>query len=127
MNLTWETEEKTVGKGNGALKRSFAIYYCELQSLSDHQRCKSKIVEDENMVDYKRQFKFYTIMVRNLKMATKYSFHVKPVNKGVEPKITGRAADDPDTADSPINGVSIVVPTKGCEFLYLFRNFKYYL
>lgn len=118
MNLTWETEEKPFGeKVNGALKRSFAIYYCELQSLSDHQRCKSKIVEDENKVDYKKQFKFYTIMVRNLKMATKYSFHVRAVNKLLEPKITGRMADAPDVTEKPANGVSIVIPTKGCEYL----------
>lgn len=50
-------------------------------------------------------------------MATKYSFHVRAVNKLLEPKITGRMADAPDVTEKPANGVSIVIPTKGCEYL----------
>lgn len=64
------------------------------------------------------------MVIDNLRMATKYSFHVKSQNKkrGTQ-KISGRA--DLGINELGTNGIfqgqSIIVPTKGCmQFLYNF-------
>ncbi|XP_050076787.1 uncharacterized protein LOC126563961 isoform X1 [Anopheles maculipalpis] len=133
VNLTWEVEsvhgeeERPVGykgrMGKHATSpmstvrgpRSFNVFYCELQNWGPH-RCRSKIVTDESGDSGKS--KQYSLLVKNLRMATKYSFHVKPQAKKSEQRASGRAddgeEDDQNAATTAINqGQTIIIPTKG--------------
>lgn len=119
VNLTWETEDKTVEnqvQPLTQLKRSFIVHYCELQSWGDLHRCKSKVVDDSEKPS-PDGIKSYTLAVKNLRMATKYSFHVKPQVKKEDsmPQKAARA-DDLSADNSAEIGASIIVPTKGCEY-----------
>lgn len=62
--------------------------------------------------------KQYSIIIDNLRMATKYSFHVKASGKSGEQKATGRADLGGNELNSDLFGERIVVPTKGCKFVY---------
>uniref|UniRef100_A0A182SJ25 ZP domain-containing protein n=1 Tax=Anopheles maculatus TaxID=74869 RepID=A0A182SJ25_9DIPT len=139
VNLTWEVEsvqgedgeerpavgyKGRMGKLAGSSApltsttrgpRSFNVFYCELQNWGPH-RCRSKIVTDESGDSGKS--KQYSLLVKNLRMATKYSFHVKPQAKKSEQRASGRADDgeesDQNTASTAINhGQTIIIPTKG--------------
>uniref|UniRef100_A0A182YGY8 ZP domain-containing protein n=1 Tax=Anopheles stephensi TaxID=30069 RepID=A0A182YGY8_ANOST len=135
VNLTWEVEsvhgedadDRPVGyKGRmGKLAgssastsrgpRSFNVFYCELQNWGPH-RCRSKIVTDESADSGKS--KQYSLLVKNLRMATKYSFHVKPQAKKSEQRASGRANDGEDDDQSAAttatnHGQTIIIPTKG--------------
>lgn len=61
--------------------------------------------------------------VDNLRMATKYSFHIRPMPKHKNMKVTGRSEifeNEIEGADFLSNNVdqgqTIVIPTKGCKF-----------
>lgn len=122
MNLTWETEDKTIDNQVQPLttlpKRSFVVHYCELQSWGDLHRCKNKVVEDDQE-ESSDGVKTYTLSVKNLRMATKYSFHVKPLVKREDmmPQKAARA-DDLSADNSAEVGASIIIPTKGCKFIF---------
>lgn len=59
--------------------------------------------------------KRYSILIDNLRMATKYSFHVKASGKAGEQKATGRADFSGNELNSDLFGERIVMPTKGCN------------
>ncbi|XP_062549141.1 uncharacterized protein LOC134213805 [Armigeres subalbatus] len=125
VNLTWEVEplrddgeqdeqhrQHKAARGNRQ-QRSFNVYYCELQNWGPH-RCRSKTLMDnsEESGDISKQ---YSMTVKNLRMATKYSFHVKPQIKPGDQKISGRSELNSDEFDgNSINlGQTIIIPTKG--------------
>lgn len=68
------------------------------------------IVSQKYFPFFHSSLRSHKLMVKNLRMATKYSFHVKPLNKMSELKIQGRSEDFAKDED---NGQTIVVPTKG--------------
>lgn len=62
----------------------------------------------------------YMARIDNLRMATKYSFHVRPQFRRRNLKIMGRSEIfhnglEEDEAD--IRGHTIIIPTKGCKFV----------
>uniref|UniRef100_A0A182JAS5 Uncharacterized protein n=1 Tax=Anopheles atroparvus TaxID=41427 RepID=A0A182JAS5_ANOAO len=119
INLTWEVES-VPSKGRSVqlspaearTPRSFSVFYCELQNWGPH-RCRSKIVTDE-AADTGRS-KQYSLLVKNLRMATKYSFHVKPQTKRNDPQRASGRADEGEQGHGEGNahGQTIVIPTKG--------------
>ncbi|KFB39756.1 hypothetical protein ZHAS_00007450 [Anopheles sinensis] len=126
INLTWEVESvptaddrpskgRAVHLGSERRARSFSVVYCELQNWGPH-RCRSKIVTDESAISGKN--KQYSLLVKNLRMATKYSFHVKPQTKRSDPgqRGSGRAdgAGESEATNTEGNhGQTIIIPTKG--------------
>ncbi|XP_053692491.1 uncharacterized protein LOC128740939 [Sabethes cyaneus] len=118
VNLTWEVEawdsreqdELPPSHYGGRQGRSFNVYYCELQNWGPH-RCRSKILTD-NSEDSGRS-KQYTMTVKNLRMATKYSFHVKPQVKRGDQRASGRSEHSEDEADAVSPGQTVIIPTKG--------------
>lgn len=62
--------------------------------------------------------KQYSISIDNLRMATKYSFHVKASGKLGVQKATGRSDLGGNELNSDFEGERIVVPTKGCNYDY---------
>uniref|UniRef100_A0A0K8U6F0 ZP domain-containing protein n=1 Tax=Bactrocera latifrons TaxID=174628 RepID=A0A0K8U6F0_BACLA len=127
--------------------KAFQIFFCELQSFGPH-RCRSKLVnetqqlepngnDDNNhnsnnhKVSYKnnngedeqakssRQVRHYAVQIENLRMATKYSFHIRPQAKRRNMKITGRSELFGNEIDDEAKGVpldggqTIIIPTKG--------------
>uniref|UniRef100_A0A182NE88 ZP domain-containing protein n=1 Tax=Anopheles dirus TaxID=7168 RepID=A0A182NE88_9DIPT len=146
VNLTWEVESmqgeedgpgprgsassirgrsaKLSSHPSGARgPRSFNVFYCELQNWGPH-RCRSKIVTDES-ADSAHKSKQYTLLVKNLRMATKYSFHVKPQSNKGDQRMSGQAeqgekagpniAATVGTASTAAfnQGQTIIIPTKG--------------
>jgi hypothetical protein len=117
VNLTWEIEEKPLENKINTPTRSFIIHYCELQSWGDLHRCKSKVIEDDQK-ELPAGSKTYTLMVKNLRMATKYSFHVKPQIKSDDSMPQKEARSEDLSADNSIeSGASIIIPTKGCKYI----------
>ncbi|XP_058826346.1 uncharacterized protein LOC131686163 isoform X2 [Topomyia yanbarensis] len=91
--------------------RSFSVHYCELQNWGPH-RCRSKILTDNS--DDSGSSKQYTMTVKNLRMATKYSFHVKPQAKRGDQRATGRSEHSDEFDENSINqGQTVIIPTKG--------------
>lgn len=70
--------------------------------------------------DFCRSSKQYTMTIKNLRMATKYSFHVKPQTRPGDQKASGRSEHDEDEFDgNSINlGQTVIIPTKGCEYIH---------
>lgn len=71
-----------------------------------------------------RNSKQYSLLVKNLRMATKYSFHVKPQTKKSDQRASGRADEGgqeqeeqnaSSTAAGHNQGQTIIIPTKGCK------------
>lgn len=120
VNLTWGIEDTDATTENNITVsdgRSFTVYYCELQTWGAH-RCKSKIVEDNEILDeFERQSRQYSTVIGNLRMATKYLFHVKLHGKPGEQKASGRAdlSDNEIEQNGVFQGETIVIPTKGCK------------
>uniref|UniRef100_A0A182PMB8 ZP domain-containing protein n=1 Tax=Anopheles epiroticus TaxID=199890 RepID=A0A182PMB8_9DIPT len=137
VNLTWEVESvhdddedrrlpvgykgrsaKLVSTSTVASRgpRAFNVFYCELQNWGPH-RCRSKIVKDESGDSGKS--KQYSLLVKNLRMATKYSFHVKPQTKKSDQRASGRADEGEQeeqtgaTTGGLNQGQTIIIPTKG--------------
>lgn len=59
------------------------------------------------------------MIIKNLRMATKYSFHVKQQQKPGEQKVTGRAdlGENELGPNGVFQGQTIIIPTKGCKKL----------
>ncbi|EAT48233.1 AAEL000683-PA [Aedes aegypti] len=125
VNLTWEVESLRGGSERddqqrrqhkaargGRRQRAFNVYYCEMQNWGPH-RCRSKTLTDDS--EDSGSTKQYTMTVKNLRMATKYSFHVKPQTRPGDQKVSGRSEHDDDEFDgNSINlGQTIIIPTKG--------------
>ncbi|XP_063702790.1 uncharacterized protein LOC134832629 [Culicoides brevitarsis] len=128
VNLTWEVEdfENEVDGGSAeeiplsaededqipSNNRSFTVYYCELQTWGAH-RCKSKVLEDTE--EREGNTKQYSMMIDHLRMATKYSFHVKASGQNQDQKPSARADLNGNILkdDSEIQGQTIIIPTKG--------------
>ncbi|XP_012159110.1 uncharacterized protein LOC101462820 [Ceratitis capitata] len=122
--------------------KAFQIFFCELQSFGPH-RCRSKLVNQTQQVEpngisdsnnhdndapaeqakNSRQVRHYSVQIDNLRMATKYSFHIRPQAKRRNMKITGRSEvfgnEIVDDAAVTLKGVpldggqTIIIPTKG--------------
>ncbi|KAL1458766.1 hypothetical protein WDU94_008882, partial [Cyamophila willieti] len=61
---------------------AFHINYCELQAWGPN-RCKTKIVDNigsDELIGPGRHFKSYSVVIQGLRMATNYSFHVRPLD-----------------------------------------------
>lgn len=119
VNLTWEVEDfenEVSEKGEEAdhVPRQFIVYYCELQQWGAH-RCKSKVKEDDAPCE--AVYKQYSLTIDHLRMATKYSFHVKAQGQNKEQKASGRADLNGNILkdDNEIEGQTIIIPTKGCK------------
>ncbi|XP_055593776.1 uncharacterized protein LOC129744976 [Uranotaenia lowii] len=124
VNLTWEVgaleadeaeeagskRKPSAAKGRrGRASRSFNVYYCELQSWGPH-RCRSKVLTDDS--ESSGSSKQYTMTVKNLRMATKYSFHVKTQPRRGDQKASGRAEEEFDV-NAVAPGQTVIIPTKG--------------
>lgn len=151
MNLTWEIEELQLDRDVGelvdgaapppiplSLQHAFVVYYCELQSWGP-QRCKSKVLKenenhidsglDEDVDDEDRRRQEFSMVVDNLRMATKYSFHVRQLSNAAAEKPKGREMDEEEEEEMDSNaidkGQTIIIPTKGCKFAIIFlRHLK---
>lgn len=117
VNLTWEIDE-AINTSDKKDKRNFVVYYCEIQTWGPN-RCKSKTLKDEKL-EPNRKEKLYSLLIDNLRMATKYSFHIKKQNKPGEQKISGRDFNEDDLKDNGISE-SIIIPTKGCKLLFFIQ------
>lgn len=117
VNLTWEIEEVAHQEPTiSAQTPAFTVFYCEMQAWGAH-RCKSKILQD-NEIDGSRQKRQYSMVIDNLRMATKYTFHVKeqkaPESRG--PSARADFSDENSLDDqASIRGQTIIIPTKGCK------------
>ncbi|XP_039949665.1 uncharacterized protein LOC120767584 [Bactrocera tryoni] len=126
--------------------KAFQIFFCELQSFGPH-RCRSKLVNETQQLEpngnddnnysnnhkvsnknnnvedeqakSRRQIRHYAAQIENLRMATKYSFHIRPQAKRRNMKITGRSELFGNEIDDEAKGVpldggqTIIIPTKG--------------
>lgn len=100
VKLHWISETKNKEPG-------FTVRYCELQSWGA-QRCRSQQVDgpDNNSIDSEEDSLPYTANINGLRMATTYSFEIKPI------KSNGKRAN---RAETDKNENVIVIPTKGCK------------
>ncbi|KAM7354319.1 uncharacterized protein ACRADG_006043 [Cochliomyia hominivorax] len=139
VNLTWEVEfvmsdHDAITNSSAEVEppSSFQVFFCEIQSFGPH-RCRSKVVNasstpdmydntdnDLQVIDQIRKVRQYITQVDNLRMATKYSFHIRSLPKHKNMKITGRSEifdNDIDNDDILGNnmeqGQTIIIPTKG--------------
>ena len=88
------------------------------------QRCKSKVLRqtEENHIDGEdqREGREFSMVIDNLRMATKYSFHVRQLSDGDEirqPKGRGFSGEEEEEEGlgNDLKGETIIIPTKGCE------------
>ncbi|XP_075153627.1 uncharacterized protein LOC142227144 [Haematobia irritans] len=139
VNLTWEVEfvpspQDIITNSSNEIEppAAFQLFFCELQSFGPH-RCRSKIVngtkspEDNNddndleVINKIRQVRQYATQVDNLRMATKYSFHIRSIPKHKQlKKVTGRSEvfeneieGNDFLSTNNLGGQTIVIPTKG--------------
>ncbi|TMW48803.1 hypothetical protein DOY81_006117 [Sarcophaga bullata] len=141
VNLTWEVEFVPSRNDGVVTNRSqevlppttFQIFFCEIQSFGPH-RCRSKVVNDSSSLtmyddntdndleftDNMRQVRQYVAQVDNLRMSTKYSFHIRSADQRKNMKITGRSElfdneieGEDFLANNMAQGQTIIVPTKG--------------
>lgn len=133
VNLTWEIEPQPLADEEYDHEQqplpipAFQVYFCEMQSWGP-QRCKSKVLSGqqqqqvENSIaegeeeERTRNGREFSLIIDNLKMATKYSFHVRQLLEDsivVEPK--GRKIDEKLSKNDLDKGEMIIIPTKGCE------------
>ncbi|CAH1985972.1 unnamed protein product [Acanthoscelides obtectus] len=103
VRLHWEVD------GEALPKNGFTVRFCELQTWGA-QRCRNQSVKqtvaEQNSVDKDEDFKVFSADIKGLRMATTYSFEVKPV-KEEKGERTDRAEGD------DMNQNMIVIPTKG--------------
>ncbi|XP_064540487.1 uncharacterized protein LOC135429926 [Drosophila montana] len=105
--------------------KAFQIFYCEMQNYGP-QRCRVKLVNataaaaelptpGQEYVD--TQVQHFAAAVDNLRMATRYSFHIRPVQPRRLRSSSARseflAENEIDGASAHLPGQSIIVPTKG--------------
>ncbi|KNC22947.1 hypothetical protein FF38_13751 [Lucilia cuprina] len=142
VNLTWEVEFVGTDDADAITNSSaeveppssFQVFFCEIQSFGPH-RCRSKVVNgstslqmydntdnDLEVVDKIRQVRQYMTQVDNLRMATKYSFHIRSLPKHKNMKVTGRSEifnneieGEDFLSNNMVQGQTIVVPTKGSQ------------
>lgn len=143
MNLTWEIEpvvdQQQQGEGDGDLSEddeqplpipAFQVYFCEMHSWGP-QRCKSRVLNTqqsathENHIDDISTGREFSLAIDNLRMATKYSFHVRHISEGAAFEPKGRRIDQSSMPENDLeNGEMIIIPTKGCKLsifkIYLF-------
>lgn len=139
VNLTWEIEpvddDQQQDDGGAAQQPlptpAFQVYYCEMQSWGP-QRCKSKVLsqqqqdeaqlvhnEGNNIDSEDRNGREFSLVIDNLRMATKYSFHVRQLAEGVDVeslKPKARRIDQQISQNDLEKGEMIIIPTKGCEY-----------
>ncbi|KAI5704655.1 hypothetical protein M8J75_007674 [Diaphorina citri] len=81
----------------------FHINYCELQAWGPN-RCKTKILDNigsDELIGPGRHFKSYSVVINGLRMATNYSFHVRPLDSK---KISAKASLClPDTSEVEVS------------------------
>lgn len=108
VRLHWETEAGSVPK-NG-----YNVRYCELQTWGA-QRCRSQPVKEaeagDNHIETGDDTKSFAADIKGLRMATTYSFEIKPVKDAPE-------REDRSEGDDKNQNI-IVIPTKGCEWLFI--------
>ncbi|KAL7041067.1 hypothetical protein ACKWTF_000613 [Chironomus riparius] len=116
VNLTWEVDDKYAGnrlneeKEDETEPKSFFVHYCEIQSWGEYHRCNSKVLIDDDGVDFEKDTsKIYKMTINNLRMATKYSFNVRPKRVGDSEK----SARSENFLKDDKTGQSIIIPTKG--------------
>ncbi|XP_023170462.2 uncharacterized protein LOC111599131 [Drosophila hydei] len=106
--------------------KAFQIFYCEMQNYGP-QRCRVKLVNataaelptsSEESVD--AQVQHFGAAVDNLRMATRYSFHIRPVQPRRLRSSSGRSEfhgeneiEGASAAVAHLPGQSIIIPTKG--------------
>ncbi|KAL9929014.1 uncharacterized protein ACN427_009111 isoform 2-T2 [Glossina fuscipes fuscipes] len=127
VNLTWEVEFVTTPSNQAAdavneveLPKVFQIYFCELQTFGPH-RCRSKSIDETKqtnafLADDKIQTRQYEAYIDNLRMATKYRFHIRPQSRRRDIKVTGRSeifSNEVEDFNENANGQTIIIPTKG--------------
>ncbi|KAM8717306.1 hypothetical protein ACLKA7_004069 [Drosophila subpalustris] len=141
VNLTWEVEFVTSAhdtdtnnkNANGPTDvdvtnmsndveppKDFQIFYCEMQNYGP-QRCRVKLVNGTAAElpdqDADTQVQHFAAAVDNLRMATKYSFHIRPVQQRRLRSSSARAEshdeNEIESAGGHLAGQSIVIPTKG--------------
>lgn len=100
VKLHWEAEAVN--------DDAFLVRYCELQSWGA-QRCRTKKINepDNNRIDSEEYTMPYSANISGLRMATTYSFEIKPANESNTRK--NRASSNNK------NENMIVIPTKGCK------------
>ena len=60
VNLTWEVDDKYAGnrlneeKEEETEPKSFFVHYCEIQSWGEYHRCNSKVLVDDDGVDFEK-------------------------------------------------------------------------
>lgn len=132
MNLTWEIEEVQEEEGEEVdavstpllPEPAFQVYYCEMQAWGP-QRCKSKVLkhDEENHIDSDdRSGREFSLVIDNLRMATKYSFQVRQIEgSSGQQKAKAREIDgEIPNNDLEKKGQTIIIPTKGCEFYFAY-------
>lgn len=106
--------------------RAFQVHYCELQAWGPH-RCRSKTVTDDsehNSITNNRESKSYSTSINGLRMATTYTFEVKPIEENNRKENRNdRSSEEFDdiihnsNENQDLSGSnSIVLDTKGCKF-----------
>ncbi|CAH1133679.1 unnamed protein product [Ceutorhynchus assimilis] len=104
VRLHWEIEKSALPK-NG-----YNVRYCELQTWGQ-QRCRLQLVNntavEKNFIDGDEELKQYSADIKGLRMATTYSFEIKPVKDkdGKEREVRAEGDDR--------NQNMIIIPTKG--------------
>ncbi|KAH8419455.1 hypothetical protein KR222_002614, partial [Zaprionus bogoriensis] len=114
--------------------KAFQIFYCEMQNFGP-QRCRVKLVngtaarvepeeeeeqEGQEVHTVNTQVQHFAAAVDNLRMATRYSFHVRPV-PAQQQRLRGVSRARADFQENEIEsaaagqmaGQSIIIPTKG--------------
>ncbi|XP_030557004.1 uncharacterized protein LOC115759991 [Drosophila novamexicana] len=103
--------------------KAFQIFYCEMQNYGP-QRCRVKLVNataaelptpGQEYVD--TQVQHFAAAVDNLRMATRYSFHIRPVQPRRLRSSSARSEfhdeNEIEGASAHLPGQSIIIPTKG--------------
>lgn len=102
VRLHWESSEVP--------QKQFLIKYCEIQSWGN-ERCRYDQVnntrEAKNFIDGDEVVRQYSTDIKGLRMATTYSFEIRPRKENLEKEGENRAKEDDR------NQNVIVIPTKG--------------
>ncbi|KAF5298390.1 hypothetical protein FQR65_LT01168 [Abscondita terminalis] len=99
VKLHWETDL------NGLPQNGYHVRYCELQTWG-FQRCRSQKVseQDDNNLQREDNFKSFDVEIGGLRMATKYSFEVRPQKEN---------GSREDRAEGDNSENILIMPTKG--------------
>uniref|UniRef100_A0A1B0GIW5 Putative conserved plasma membrane protein n=1 Tax=Lutzomyia longipalpis TaxID=7200 RepID=A0A1B0GIW5_LUTLO len=115
VNLTWEIEEVDHREPTAAEAKvpAFTVFYCEMQTWGPH-RCKSKLFQD-NEIASARQRRQFSMVIDNLRMATKYTFHVREKTNEVRGPSPRADFSEENMLDSEaaLSEQTVIIPTKG--------------